>query len=82
MQCKRTRTKLVRNLRPGDVIEVTDAVGYPARTYRVTVTHVQETRPGIASGRRMWQAAFTPALRFGSWSTITGYSDDRVEVYS
>lgn len=83
MQAQRThgaRSKLVRNLRPGDVIEVTDATHYPSRTHRVTVTRVCETRPGL-SGRRMWEASFTPTVSF-TWRTITAYSDTRIEVYS
>ena len=69
-------TKLIRNLKPGDVIQLTDT-----EKHRVTVTHVQESRPGFATGRRMWEAYFTPHLYYGGWVSIHGYSDDRIEVY-
>jgi hypothetical protein len=77
-----TKTKLVRNLKPGDVIHVTDAVQLPAKTHRVTVRRVQEGPRGWFSGKRMWRAYFEPQLMHGSWTYITGHSKDRVEVYN
>jgi hypothetical protein len=75
------KTKLIRNLKPGDVIQVTDATRYPSKVYRVTVTRVQESTRYSFSGKRTWDAFFTPHLMHGSWCSVWGYSDDRMDVY-
>jgi hypothetical protein len=73
------REKLIRNLKHGDEIQVTDATKDPPVRHRVRVTHVQQGRRGV-TGRRTWHAHFAPALIFGSWDYIWGYADDRIEV--
>lgn len=82
------KTKLIRNLKPGDIIQVTDAVRYPVITSRVRTTHVHESSPGFMTGRRRWTAHFewihTPEVytAYHSFMSITGYSDERIEVYN
>jgi hypothetical protein len=78
---KRPRDKLIRNLRAGDEIELTDATRHPPVRHRVRVSHVQETRRCWFTGRRQWQAFFTPHLFFGSWTHIHGEANDKITVY-
>ena len=74
------RDKLIRNLRTGDIVQVTDATHCPSRIHRVTVTSVQEIRRNGFDGSRQWEATFTPALCFGTWHSVTGGVRDRVPV--
>lgn len=74
------KTKLIRNLKEGDIIQCTDACHYPSRVHRVTITRVQESRRSLY-GRRTWEAYFVPHI-FPNWCNVWGYSDDRIEVYN
>lgn len=74
------REKLIRNLRRGDMIRVTDATKVPEVSYRVRVTHVQEGRLSMF-GKRTWQAFFQPHIMFGTWTHITGETSDKIMVY-
>jgi hypothetical protein len=74
------RTKLYRNLKPGDRIMVRDATGEKSRAALVTVLRVQECRAGYITGKRRWEVI----ADYPWWwhSPITAYSDDRTEVHS
>jgi hypothetical protein len=76
------KDKLIRNLRPGEEIELRDATVYPTKVHRVRVTRVRETERGFMSGQRQWRAYFTPQQKYGTWCFITGYSNDKITVYS
>lgn len=75
------RTKLIRNLRPGDEIKVIVDTDDDFQVHRVRVTGVQEIGRGAITRERRWSAEFEPALYFGSWHSIVGYADSKTEVY-
>jgi hypothetical protein len=81
------KTKLIRNLQPGDIVEISDTVGKPF-TLRVEITRVHEIDRGFSTGRRRYAAHFrwiNPPPRYTAWYSsqyITGYVDERIEVYT
>jgi hypothetical protein len=76
------REKLIRNLRPGDEIQVTiDLTPRPKMVERVKVTRVEEVERGGITHQRRWRAHFEPKLLFNSWHSVTGYSDTKIPVY-
>jgi hypothetical protein len=74
-----TRTKLYRNLKPGEKITLLDqTTPGKTRTHTLVVSHVQETCRAYFTGKRQW-------VVHGNypwwWSNpITVYSTDKVEV--
>jgi hypothetical protein len=73
------RTKLVRNLRAGDLVEVRDETGPTIRRGVVEITRdACETRPGTFSGARRYSAPCRVVSGHVRWHEITGYSDTRV----
>lgn len=75
------REKLIRNLAPGDEVRLYDATKVPTQIHRVSITHIQEGPLEFISRRRTWRAYFEPHLCFGSWTFITGRSNDKIEVF-
>jgi hypothetical protein len=74
------KTKLGRNLKPGDKIQLVDGISSKPRTALCTVDRVYETRRAWFSGRRMWRVA----LKDKPWwfgPEIMCYSNERFEVY-
>jgi hypothetical protein len=82
------KTKLIRNLKPGDIIQISDATRIPPVVARVRIRSVAEIDAGFITGRRRWIAHFDwikpPDVytAFNSFMSITGYSTDRIEVYN
>ena len=82
------KTKLIRNLLPGDIIQVSDAMGGPRWTRKVEITRVNEIEKGFMTGRRRYAAHFkwiNPPPRYTAWYSsqfITGYVDERIETYN
>jgi hypothetical protein len=74
------KTKLYRNLKPGDQFTVVDLT-YPSaygRAAAVTVTGVREAGPAWFTGKRQWEIHGTYPWWFRG--PIMAYSTDRVEL--
>lgn len=69
------KTKLIRNLKPGDKLQIRSE----SRSAVVTVRRVQEIPQGIATGRRRWEVSADYPFWWGLTGVI-GYSSDRIEV--
>lgn len=74
------KSKLYRNLKPGDKFQVIDLtfLSTHGRTHTVTVTSVQETKRAWFTNRRQWAIHGNYPWWFGG--PIMAYSDDRVEL--
>ena len=73
------RTKLIRNLKPGDKFGVrTDFPGEKHRHAVVTVSCVQETRRGFMTGKRTWEVIGDYPWWFPH--CITGYHNEKIEL--
>lgn len=79
------KSKLGRNLKPGDLIELVDhSRGGLAVWCVAEVTNVVETRPGWFTGQRMWKIEYKPLRSWGGrwlrpyWSLCN--SRDRYEL--
>jgi len=73
------KTKLYRNLKPGDTLTV--ETGWGIRPYRhavVTVSKVYETRRCWFTNRKQWAVCGDYPWWFGG--PIHAYSDERVEL--
>ena len=73
------RSKLIRNLKPGDRFTIIDVDG--KRTATVTVQAVQETRMGYFTRKRRWEVIVQGGYPWW-WgcSPMVGYSDSRIEL--
>jgi hypothetical protein len=72
------RSKLIRNLKRGDRIRLTDIDG--KRTAVITVAAVQERRQSWFTGRRMWEVCSPDWPWWWGLMGITGYSDTRIDL--
>lgn len=74
------KTKLYRNLKPGDQFRI--ETGYGIKQYRsaiITVTRVEETQRAYFSGKRQWAVYGNYPWWWGS-TPVTAYSTDKVEL--
>jgi hypothetical protein len=73
------KSKLYRNLRPGDKFRVTDRTdGGKERTAIITVSKVQEGRVGHFTGERRWEVHGDYPWWFQG--PVVAYSGDRVNL--
>lgn len=72
------RSKLYRNLKPGDKFAIADNTSGKLRSAVITVSSVHETKRAWFTGRRLWQVHGN----YPWWwpFPITAYSDERVEL--
>lgn len=72
------KSKLIRNLKPGDKFTVMDDTGDRLRTCTVTVSSVRETRRAWFSGKRQWEVS----ADYPWWwpFPVRGYSTDRINL--